>query len=95
VAIICGLVWFQAGRGIVPERVVPDLTAALFFVNVFNAFNSLFDVLVVCKYKRPHLACERLLAISLLVVLAASQSTAFAGLAFYLLKRKPVLSWRV
>nr|CAB3219647.1 ABC transporter G family member 14-like [Phallusia mammillata] len=60
VALICGLVWWQAGRGEIQESVVVDLTSVLFFVNVFNSFNSLFDVLVVFPSEREVVNKERM-----------------------------------
>ena len=49
VAVIMGLIWFQLGRGDVTESKVNDIVGALFFLLLFNSFNSLFDVLVICK----------------------------------------------
>lgn len=49
VGLIMGLVWFQIGRGKITESQVNDIVGALFFLLIFNAFNSLFDVLVICK----------------------------------------------
>ena len=49
VALITGLVWWQIGRGKITEQQALDIGGALFFITVFNSFNSLFDVLVICK----------------------------------------------
>jgi len=49
IAFICGLIWLSTGRGKVPESRIMDICAALFYLAVHYAFNSLFEVLIVCK----------------------------------------------
>ena len=52
VSLICGVSWFLIGGAghVIDEKNVVDITAALFFLLVFNIFNALFDVLMICKY---------------------------------------------
>ena len=47
-----GIIWFQIGQGDVSEGRVQDIVGALFFLLVFNSFNSLFDVLMICKSEK-------------------------------------------
>nr|XP_002120877.1 ABC transporter G family member 14-like isoform X1 [Ciona intestinalis] len=60
VALICGLLWFEIGRGRVREVEVQDITACLFFVTLFNSFNSLFDILMVFPSEREVINKERM-----------------------------------
>uniref|UniRef100_H2Z6M7 ABC transporter domain-containing protein n=1 Tax=Ciona savignyi TaxID=51511 RepID=H2Z6M7_CIOSA len=60
VALICGLLWFQIGRGHVKEVEVNDITSCLFFVTLFNSFNSLFDILMVFPSEREVINKERM-----------------------------------
>jgi len=61
VSLICGVCWFQIGGGgrEIPERNVVDITAALFFLLVFNIFNALFDVLMIFPSERTVINKER------------------------------------
>ena len=68
-----GLMWFQIGQGDVTEVDVNDIVAALFFLLVFNSFNSLFDVLMICKlafmafYHKMYSLIKLFMAIGLLL----------------------------
>ncbi|CAK8691387.1 unnamed protein product [Clavelina lepadiformis] len=60
VALITGLVWWQIGRGKITEQQALDIGGALFFITVFNSFNSLFDVLVIFPSEREVVNKERM-----------------------------------